>query len=80
MMGNLINDYIQTNANKLIVGMLRGRRVLEIKFENGLLKCGDTEVEYNSSVSVKKNVDKLCKEAIKELMQSNVKVLSYSII
>lgn len=80
MMNNLINDYIQTNANKLIVGMLRGRRVLEIKFENGLLKCGDTEVEYNSSVSVKKNVDKLCKEAIKELMQSNVKVLSYSII
>ena len=80
MMNNLINDYIQTNANKLIVGMLRGRRVLEVKFENGLLKCGDTEVEYNSSVSVKKNVDKLCKEAIKELMQSNIKVLSYSII
>lgn len=80
MMNNLINDYIQTNGNKLIVGMLRGRRVLEIKFENGLLKCGDTEVQYNSSVSVKKNVDKLCKEAIKELMQSNVKVLSYSII
>lgn len=80
MMDNLINDYIQTNGNRLIVGMLRGKRVLEVKFENGLLKCGDTEVEYNSSVSVKKNVDKLCKEAIKELMQSNVKVLSYSIV
>lgn len=80
MNNKLVKDYIEMNGNKLIVGMLRGKRVLEVKFENGLLKCGDTEVEYNSSVSVKKNVDKLCKEAIKELMQSNVKVLSYSII
>lgn len=79
-MNNLVNDYIETKNNKLVVGMLKGKRVFEIKAKDGLLICGNTAIEYDSKISVQKNIDKLCNRAVKELMQSRVKVLSYSIL
>ena len=80
MTNKLVKDYIKMNNSKLTVGLLRGRKVLPVESSNGVLKCGDTQMSYDSSVSVRKNIDSLCKKTINDLMKTNVKVLSYCII
>lgn len=80
MNNKLVKDYIEMNDNKLVVGLLRGRRTIPVESSNGVLRCGDTEIQYDNTVSVRKNIDKLCKKTINDLMKTNVKVLSYCIV